>query len=91
MDIEGKQISFEIDTGADVNIINNDTAKNLNVKLVPTNVTLRNYDGRSFQVAEKTRLSCTINNNTQFAEFHVVNYDAPCIIGLPKIEQFNLI
>lgn len=85
------EIVCKVDTGADVNILNMKVARELKVKIRPSSVKLRSYNGSHINVAGETTLKCEIKGIKEPLNFQIVDLQAPCIIGLPGIEKFKLI
>uniref|UniRef100_A0A1Y1KPK9 Paraneoplastic antigen Ma-like C-terminal domain-containing protein n=1 Tax=Photinus pyralis TaxID=7054 RepID=A0A1Y1KPK9_PHOPY len=84
-------INCKVDTGADVNILNLKVAKDLNLYVRPSKVKLKSYNDSKIDVVGKTTLECRIKEKKYDVDFQVVDLDAPCIIGLPFIEKFQLL
>ena len=90
--IRDKKIKFQIDTGAQCNVISRKQMKNLNLDkhIKSSNLRLKLYDGSIMKTAGKCSLQCKKNNKTIGIDFIVVNQDTQPIIGLKTalVENF---
>lgn len=89
--LNGVEVNFKLDTGAQVNILDKNTAIKLNSQIKPSILRLRNYNGSKIQVFGQTSLKCTVGNSEKILDFQVVDFNAPCVLGLPTIEELSLI
>lgn len=91
VEMDGKMVRCKIDTGAEVNILNRKTAVEVGAKIVKSGVKLSNYNGTPIEVYGKTTVECKMLNKSRPVDFMVINFDAPCIIGLPFIEELEVL
>lgn len=89
--VEGKKVRFKLDTGAQVNIMTKAIASNISACIKPTKTRLRNYNGSNINVYGETIVKCTDGEKTYNLKFQVIDFEAPCIIGLPDIETLDVL
>lgn len=89
--IVNNEIKFKVDTGAEVNILNMETAKKLRTEIKDSNVKLKSYNGSSIKVAGQTTVNCKIKEKEHSIDFQIIDFNEPCIIGLPFINKFELL
>lgn len=79
-----KNITFKIDTGAEVNIIPLNVLNELgeNIELQKTTVTLRGFGGSKTKAIGMCTIECAYNNIQSPIEFIVVDLDTVPILGL---------
>lgn len=69
---------FELD------ILDKNTAMKLHFRIKPSNLRLKNYNGSNIQIFGQTTLRKVIN-------FQVNDFNAPCVLGHPTIEELSRI
>lgn len=87
-------VSFDLDTGADCNVlpvqIYKECAGSDNI-LQETKVGLSSYGGSPIAVLGKTKFVCVIKGNKVLLEFFVVNMNCKAILGLEACVALNLV
>ncbi|XP_055872154.1 uncharacterized protein LOC129923716 [Biomphalaria glabrata] len=90
--VENKQVTFTLDTGAQVNILPYRIFKQLKrKKLLETTSKLTTYSGERLKVVGKAHIKCTVKSKTAIIEFQIVETYSKPIMGLPGCQQMNLI
>ena len=83
MEVEGQQLSLEIDTGASLSLISEETRKRLwpNKRLLPTTVKLQTYSGEALTV--RGTMIVRVRHGGQEAQLSllVVNGEGPSLLG----------
>ncbi|XP_053388481.1 uncharacterized protein K02A2.6-like [Mercenaria mercenaria] len=91
----GKQISFKIDTGAQVNILPHFALQQLGVKtaLCSSVTKLTGYNGNPLVCLGSITLQCTHEPSaqTKYVEFHVVDTQSPPLFGFQTSIDFGLV
>ncbi|XP_071052916.1 uncharacterized protein [Onthophagus taurus] len=64
-----KIVELQIDTGAQVNVLNLEVDKKINVKIKNSNINLKNYNGSKIKVCGQATVKCKINNIEENVEF----------------------
>ena len=92
--IDNKNISFKLDTGADVNVLPLNYLKILGYhenSLIPSSLKLQSYSGNNISVIGKCNLKTKYKNNIYIINFIVVNTRSCPILGKYSCEELNLI
>ena len=90
LSVEGKQISFKLDTGSEVNILPFHCSHCSKTKLIPTKAKLVGYFGNSSKLHSKVLLHVEHKHRFYPVEFMVV-YSKKTTIGLSTCEDLNLV
>lgn len=93
VNIREAKVSFQVDTGAQANILSFTTANylKLNDCVVPSNVNILSFSGEKLPVKEKVDLSIEFENQKYKSRFYIVNLNCKNIIGLDLAIKMNLI
>jgi len=92
MEIEGRRITFTLDTGAQVNILPYSIYCRLKVgPLQKSSARLTTYSGERLPVCGKATLTCTVKGRKHRLEFQVVDTQSKAILGLRTCEALDLI
>lgn len=93
LNINSKVTKFKMDTGAQANVISYKVFKMIkgDSKLIPSKTRLVTYSGEKMNVLGKCNLKVLHKDKVENLEFVVVNFSAPCILGLQSCEKLNLI
>lgn len=89
--INGQMVNCKGDTGAEVNVIGKNTPLKLKIKMEPSKIKRRNYNGSQIEVIGQASLLCKIKNKSKKEIFQIVDHEASSVIGLPFIQNFNLL
>jgi hypothetical protein len=84
-------VSFKIDTGAETNCIDLNTAKSLLADLKPTKVHLYGYNKAKIRNVAAVQLAVEHKGQSQMVHFEVIEEDLSPILGLEAAETFGLI
>lgn len=86
-------VDFKVDTGAQVNLINEADIARLdqNVSLKKSNSSLSSYTGHEIPVLGVVDVSCTYRNVSEMVEFQVVGEEYVSILGLPTLLQLGIV
>lgn len=92
--INNKNVEFQVDTGADTNILSEQSAKELrlggkNLQLTKTNILT--FSGEKLPVKGKVNIKLDFNNKIFISTFYTVNLKWKNIIGLDLARQMDLI
>lgn len=85
--VNGREIEFKMNTGADVNVLSLNAAKLINASVRPSAVKLLNFEGSKMGISGETMAVCEIHGRKHEIVFVVVSFQAPWVIGLPFIKQ----
>lgn len=94
IEINYKFISFKLDTGAQVNCVNAQVLKEIGHdlhNLIPTKNRLTTYTGQKIDVLGSCNLCCFYKGKRHILDFHVVNSNCTCILGLEACRKLDLI
>lgn len=93
VNLNGKSVTFKLDTGAQANVIPYKIYKSVKGlgNLIPSNTRLVSYSGEKLRVLGKSNINVSYKGKIEKLEFAVVNFNAPCILGLQACEKLNLI
>ena len=88
-------LRMELDTGASVSILNEDTYKSIQQQsyiapLVKTSNKLRSYTGHFIQVLGITEVKARYGSKELVLPIHVVNGDGPNLMGRDWLSQFQI-
>ena len=93
--IEGKTVTFKLDTGADCNVMSNRVFQKIQestqIALEKSHCKLKVYDGRRMSVIGRARFECEYKKLYKILTFNLVEQDLPSILGVPGIEELGLI
>ena len=89
----GTKMPFKIDTGAQANVLPKSDFDKLSIHQPRTQstVTLRGYGGRELDTLGMCDLNCMYKDVDRNLQFHVVNEDAPAVLGLKSCVDMNLV
>ena len=93
LNVNSKIVKFKLDTGAQANVIPYKVFKSVkgSEKLIPSKTRLVTYSGEKMHVLGKCKLNVLHKGKIEYLEFIIVNFSAPCILGLQACEKLNLI
>lgn len=92
INIQGRQITFTLDTGAQVNIIPYNLFRRLKKTYLQTSQAhLTSYCGQKLNVVGKAQLKCRTQKCERVLEFQVIDARAKPILGLNGCESLNLV
>nr|XP_039259727.1 uncharacterized protein K02A2.6-like [Styela clava] len=89
-----KSVNFKIDTGADCNVISErifDQLKVKNLKIHPTSIILKMFDGRKIKPKCKICVPCEHKGFPKHIDIMIVKQDVPSVLGLNACISLNLI
>lgn len=91
--VEETEVSFKLDTGAQVNVIPLHTFDRLKAqcKLLPTKHSLTRYGGQVLAVEGTCVLPCRYKDRETLMNFYIVNTQAPPVLGLKACLDLDLI
>ncbi|XP_063955531.1 uncharacterized protein K02A2.6-like [Lytechinus pictus] len=89
--IDGVNVTFKLDTGAQVNILPTDVFNNTNLTLDKSNVTLRSYSGHAMKPIGQTKCKVVVGKSVYFLTFQVVDGGVKPILGMRACKHMNLI
>ncbi|RXN11580.1 Retrovirus-related Pol poly from transposon [Labeo rohita] len=91
--VEETEVSFKLDTGAQVNVIPLHTFDRLKAqcKLLPTKHSLTGYGGQVLTVEGTCALPCRYKDRETLMNFYIVNTQAPPVLGLKACLDLDLI
>lgn len=87
-------IPYKLDSGAQVSVLTQDYLDLLEIdkhNLLPTKIKLSSYTGQKLSVLGLCYLDVVHKGETHKLPFYVVNYNAPCILGLSACVKLKLI
>lgn len=82
VEINGQPVQCKIDTGAEVNVLNKQTAEKVGAVVEKSDMKLKNYNHSAIDVYGMTSLTCKANSKFAQVDFHA---------GLPFIQKFGLL
>lgn len=93
LNLNGKMIKSQLDTGAMINVIAKQTLKSIGVAghKVKRCATVLTTINSSLQATGQVKLECHHKNAKYVLDFVVVDVDCETIIGLPTCTQMNLV
>lgn len=89
-----KEISFKIDTGADVNVLPRSYLKEIGIsdsELVKTSIVLRGYSGSDIKVMGKCDLKIKFRDCDHILNFIVADVNSPPILGRQSSQELNIV
>lgn len=92
--VRDKNVSFKIDTGADINVISKSLLYELGLNenvLLPVKANVTTFSGEKLNVLGKFSTDCQYQNQTGKLYFYVVDFDCDSIVGLSGSEKLNLV
>ncbi|XP_022162181.1 uncharacterized protein K02A2.6-like [Myzus persicae] len=93
--VNGKEVNFKLDSGAEVNTLSERDCKKLNLmKLIKkSNIVLEVYGGFKMKPTGEVKAILTLGDQKIETEFVVIDkiYDSKSIIGLPMLKKFKLL
>ena len=91
--INGAQVCFKLDTGAEANVLPSSVLSKLKISkpLEKTNVVLTSYGNFKVQPEGKVDLLCVINGGSEIMPFFVVTAPSTPILGLQVCDKLNLV
>lgn len=92
IEIEGKSVSMELDTGAALSTISYRNFEDLKIKnrLFKTNVMLRTYTGEPIKPKGVSYVNCTYNSQTFVGKLYIINQAVDPIFGRDWLRQINM-
>lgn len=92
IEVNGTNITFKMDTGAEVNLLSKKLLSRLKCmpEIKSSNVRLFSYSGHAIKTYGKCVLRCTLNKKVRNLEFFITDQLEP-IIGIKAIKQFELV
>lgn len=94
MDINGKQIKFRIDTGADVTIINTHTAKSINLPIKGEREGRKHLvdaGGKRLQKEGYMEAELTYKERRANAEIHIIKGAPQNLLGIKEIDSLDIL
>ncbi len=93
MGINGTQVRFKHDTGAEANVLpfNVYSSLKISTSLQKTDVVLTSYGNFKVKPEGKVFLRCVINGQSEMLPFFVVTVQSTPILGLQACEKLNLV
>ena len=92
LEVEGHQIKFTLDTGAQVNVLPSGLFNKLKKRpLKQSKARLTTYSGEKLAVLGKALLSCVIKERNISIEFQIVDTQSKPILGLNSCESLGLV
>lgn len=94
LQVENKEITFKVDTGAETSILPLSLYKELNTpdnSLMQTDVVLVAYGGQEIKPIGLAKLNCSLEGKTHKIDFYVVDMKATPLFGFTAIMQIGLI
>lgn len=93
VNINRAKIIFQIDTGAQANILSVKSANylNLNNNVLPSNVNILSFSGEKLPIIGKVDLNISFENQFYTSDFYILNLNCKNIIGLDLAIKMNLI
>ena len=92
LDVNGKKLSMEVDTGAAVSVISEETRAHLfpSMKVKDTSVILTTYTGEQMAVAGEVTVTVTYRQKQHLLTLCVVKGNGPSLLGRDWLYQLNL-
>ena len=92
LDINGKQVTFEVDTGAAVTIISQEVCQRMfpNLKLLPSSVLLKAYTGSPVQVQGEAQVNVSYGEQGGKFTLYVVKGSGSCLLGRNWLKHIRL-
>ena len=93
VEVEGRDITFQLDTGAVCNVISCTLVKLVNKmsNLKATSIPLRSYSGHKITPRGVVTLKCKLKGQMYDQVFHVVNDDVTPILGAQACKEMGLV
>lgn len=90
--VNGGNVSFKLDSGAEVNILPFVNIKQLDmVKIQPTERTLTSYSGHTVKIKGTCFLQCDSKTRSKLLEFFVSSNNCSPVLGLDALVKLNLV
>lgn len=92
INIEGRNVNMEFDTGATLSTISLNDYKNLNInkKTFKTNMKLRTYTGEIFKPVGVSYVKCHYKDQTFYGKLYIINKNVDPILGRSWMKEFNI-
>jgi len=93
--VNGKNVNFKLDSGAEVNTLSENDCEKLNLmkEIKKSNIVLEVYGDFKMKPIGVVKAILTLGDQNIETEFVVINkiYDSKSIIGLPLLRKFELL
>ena len=91
--IEGKVVKVQLDTGAKVNVISTKVLQDLASRYPceKSQVKLKSYSGHHIPTKGVVTLPCECKGNTFQVNFHVIEMEAPTVLGAQTCKGLGLL
>lgn len=91
--INGKDVSFKLDTGAECNVLAERSYRSLetNSRLKVSSCKLLTYSGHQMSPVGKATLTCEYKGRSHLIDFQIIDADAPAILGRETCEELGMV